>query len=377
MRTPQKDFNYSYWERKVYFTDFDLIVIGSGIVGLSTAIAFKEKNKKAKILILERGIIPDGASTKNAGFACFGSPGEVLGDLSRIKEDIVWQTVKMRWEGLQLLRKRIGDKQMDFQQRGGYELFSEKKNYENCLHNLNFLNSKMKEVIGLKKCYSGNIRNTLFGKTAGIIKNNYEGQIDTGMMMQSLREIAQKKDIRLLNAIEVTKIIDQSSSVQLQTNAGVFKSRKVAVCTNGFARQLLKNEDVKPARAQVLITKPIAGLKVKGTFHFDEGYFYFRNIDNRILFGGGRNLDIKGETTFDTKLNNKIQRELDMYLRQIILPGQRFEVDMRWSGIMGVGKEKIPIIKNIGTNTLAAVRMGGMGIAIGSLVGQKAAEQLS
>jgi glycine/D-amino acid oxidase-like deaminating enzyme len=61
--------NYSYWEKKHLFFDYDLIVIGSGIVGLSTAISFKEKNKKAKILILEKGILPNGASLKNAGFA--------------------------------------------------------------------------------------------------------------------------------------------------------------------------------------------------------------------------------------------------------------------------------------------------------------------
>ena len=35
---------------------------------------------------------------------------------------------------------------------------------------------------------------------------------------------------------------------------------------------------------------------LKGAFHYDEGYVYFRNIDNRVLLGGGRNL-AKAETT--------------------------------------------------------------------------------
>ena len=36
--------NISYWELKQYFTNVDLIVIGSGIVGLNTAIYFKKNN---------------------------------------------------------------------------------------------------------------------------------------------------------------------------------------------------------------------------------------------------------------------------------------------------------------------------------------------
>ena len=43
--------NFSYWEVNQYFKKYDLIVIGSGIVGLSTAISFLEKYKKASVLV--------------------------------------------------------------------------------------------------------------------------------------------------------------------------------------------------------------------------------------------------------------------------------------------------------------------------------------
>jgi hypothetical protein len=57
----------------------------------------------------------------------------------------------------------------------------------------------------------------------------------------------------------------------------------------------------------------------------------------------------------------------------MILPGQKFSVEQRWSGIMGLGPKKSTIIKNISTNVVCAVRMGGMGVAIGTLVGEEAA----
>ena len=135
--------------------------------------------------------------------------------------------------------------------------------------------------------------------------------------------------------------------------------------------------DVAPARAQVLITKPIRNLKLKGTFHYDEGFYYFRNIDDRILLGGGRNLDLKGETTTKIDITPKIQNQLEYLLKTVIIPNQKFEIEHRWSGIMGVGSEKKPIIKHVSPNVVCAVRMGGMGVAIGSLVGKEAAELIA
>ncbi len=370
--------NYSYWELQQYFKTFDLIVIGSGIVGLSTALSFTEENKKAKILILEKGMLPSGASTKNAGFACFGSVSELLDDLSKMPEQSVWETVEMRWKGLKLLRKRLGDKHIEFDPCGGYELFDVKQHYDDCFERIDHLNKMIQKSIGLKNTYSAADKKIKqFNKIKGVLFNKYEGQLNTGSMMKHLIEMAVKKGIIILNGAAVSKILDTGKNVELHSNAGVFKATKVIVATNGFAKELLNIQDVKPARAQVLITKPITNLKLKGTFHFRQGFYYFRNINNRVLFGGGRNLDLKKETTSKIELNLKIQDHLDKLLKEIILPGVKFEVEHRWSGIMGVGSEKKPIIKFVSKNVLAAVRMGGMGIAIGSLVGKIAAKKIS
>ena len=145
------------------------------------------------------------------------------------------------------------------------------------------------------------------------------------------------------------------------------------IATNGFSQQL-EIPEVKPARAQVLITKPIKNLENKGTFHLDKGFYYFRNIDNRILFGGGRNLDIKTEETTEIAQTELIQHRLEELLKTTILPETPFEIDQRWSGIMGVGKQKNPIVKQISENVLCGVRLGGMGVAIGSLIGQELSE---
>jgi glycine/D-amino acid oxidase-like deaminating enzyme len=149
---------------------------------------------------------------------------------------------------------------------------------------------------------------------------------------------------------------------------------QLLVCTNGFAKQLIPELDVKPARAQVLVTSPIKDLSVEGCFHFDEGYYYFRNIDNRILLGGGRNLDFIGETTTEFNNTTLIVDRLKQMLEEMIIPGKSYHIEAIWSGIMGMGEQKNPIVKQVAPNIFCAVRLGGMGVAIGSLVGIEAVE---
>ena len=90
--------NYSYWEYKNWFSNIDYTIIGSGIVGLSCALSVRAKFPKAKILLLEKGILPNGASTKNAGFACFGSLSEILDDLTSHSENEVLELILKRYK---------------------------------------------------------------------------------------------------------------------------------------------------------------------------------------------------------------------------------------------------------------------------------------
>lgn len=363
--------NLSYWEIKTWLTDVDFTIIGSGIVGLSCALELQQNYPKSKILVLEKGLLPQGASTKNAGFACFGSLSEIIDDLEHHSEEEVFQLVSKRINGLTLLRKTLGDQQLDYRRHGGYELFlnEDEALYQKCVASKDRINKLLKPLFG-EDVFS--YKDNTFGFNHVINKlgfNQFEAQIDTGKMMASLLKKASDAGIKVLNNCHVKAIEDGIDSVQIVTNEFQYKSSKVFVATNGFACQLI-NENVKPARAQVLITRPINDLKIKGTFHLDRGYYYFRNIDNRVLFGGGRNLDFKGEETTEFGETKLIQDKLEELLKTTIIPDQKFEIEHTWSGIMGVGNQKKSIVKALSKNVFCGVRLGGMGVAIGSIVGK-------
>ena len=368
----------SYWEKETYLKRVNFLIIGSGIVGLSTAIHLRKSNPNKKILVLERGYLPSGASTKNAGFACIGSASEILDDLKTNSEIQVFSTLEKRWKGLNYLRELLGDQAIDYQELGSHELFlpKEKEAYLNSLDQLEFLNQNLKRITGIEHNFK--VANQICEKSGfngfnKAISNKAEGQINTGLMMQSLVQLAQSIGVQILNGIEVKCIKQQ----EIETNYGKIAFDKLAICTNGLAKQFLPNEDIQPARAQVIVTSPIQNLKVQGIYHFDKGYYYFRNIENRVLVGGGRNLDFEAEETDELNTSDRIINHLSHLLESQILPNASFTVDHHWAGTMGVGKAKNPILNQVEENIYCGVRLGGMGVAIGSLVGKELAEIIS
>lgn len=364
----------SYWELKNWFSNVDYTIVGSGIVGLFTALQLRKRFPESKILILEKGALPQGASTKNAGFACFGSISEIIDDLHSHSEEEVIELIQKRWQGLQILRKTLGDTAIDFKPYGGYELFlSEATNdYQNCLSKLPFINEVLNPLFKSHVFVKDMNQFGFNGIQEHLIFNPFEAQIDTGNMMQSLLKWATSNDILILNRQTVTAFTEKDTGVEVALGDFSFSTNKLLFATNGFASVLTENE-VKPARAQVLITEPISNLNIKGTFHLDKGYYYFRNVGDRILFGGGRNLDFEGETTTEFSQTNAIQNQLEKLLKEVILPDRDFKIEHRWSGIMGIGSSKNPIVKQLSEHVYCGVRLGGMGVAIGSLVGTELA----
>lgn len=365
----------SYWELKNWFTNVDYTIVGSGIVGLHAALRLRERFPGAKILVLEKGMLPQGASTKNAGFVCFGSLSEILEDLKTHSEEDVINLIEKRWKGLQLLRKSLGDSAIDFKPYGGYELFlkEDESGFNECISKLPFINEILKSLFKAD-VFSKEVDRFGFKNIEEyLIFNPFEAQIDTGNMMQELLKKAVSENILILNQQTVTSYADLGNQVEIVLNNFSFKSQKILFATNGFANSITKGA-VQPARAQVLITEPIKNLDIKGTFHLDRGYYYFRNVGDRILLGGGRNLDFETENTTEFGQTKIVQNKLEDLLKNVILPNQDFQIAHRWSGIMGIGNSKNPVVTQLSENVFCGVRLGGMGVAIGSLIGTELAD---
>ncbi len=385
----------SVWEQSTYFAPKDLVIVGCGFVGLWTAYETIHQNPKLNITILERGTIPSGASTRNAGFSCFGSVSELISDIQLMGEATMLETVKMRYDGLQRIQEVFKAKEIDYNQWGGYELFEGKKgakNDESGLYDISKLESdiaylnkilapalktpkKNGKYLPIYTNASKDIKKLGFQGIEALAFNQLEGQLNSAKLVLALQKAVQAKGVQILFNTEVKKFKSHKKGVTITTNLeAVLETKQFLVCTNGFAKQLIPSLDVVPARGQVFVTEPMKNLKFKGCFHFDEGYYYFRNLGNRLLLGGARNADFKNEKTYSLETSATIQKVLEDFMMQRILPkgSKKPKIELRWSGTMGMGSIKKPIIEQVQPNVYCAVRMSGMGVAIAPIVAKKA-----
>lgn len=360
----------SYWENNS-LSKYDFVVVGAGIMGCSVAYELRQKYPTASIVVLERGVFPTGASTKNAGFMCFGSPTEILHDIEILGErkavEVVWQ----RFEGLKILLSIFGNEKLDTT-FGGYELIIGDKQSLLSQNKLDYLNTLL---ISVFKCpvyfdHSNRIKEFRFSDAVQqLLFIELERQIDSGKLLLNYWTLLKEKNVQIITGANVKNI--QGNILYLNNEATgnfVIAAEKIVLCTNAFINELVPEMPVKPGRGQVIITNEIENLPFKGSFHFDEGFYYFRNVGKRVLFGGARNLDFETEQTTAFEANAKIINHLIDKLKEVILPNTPFEIEHYWQGIMGFSNDKLPIVMPLNNCTKYVMSCNGMGVAMSPFV---------
>jgi glycine/D-amino acid oxidase-like deaminating enzyme len=369
----------SVWEKESFFAPADILIVGSGLVGLWSAYYLRKRAPKLSITVVDRGLIPTGASTRNAGFACFGSLTELKSNLEEMSEEQLLQLVEWRYKGIRRIKKFFDADEIGYQRNGGYELLADADHNE-LRSQIDTFNRLLKEITGQQKTFrlrNDRIARFGFAGVQHLIESSAEGQLHSGKLCQALLRLVQSMGVTVLNNIEIAGYEKVHGRLLLHTRQEwPLLASQLLVATNAFARELLPQLDVNPARGQVIVTSPIDGLPFKGTFHYDQGFYYFRDLGGRVLLGGARNKAMEEETTTEMEITDKIQFELERFLRETILPGREYTIEHRWSGIMGMGREKMPILRAVNDQVFCAVRMSGMGVALAPIIGEKVAEMM-
>jgi gamma-glutamylputrescine oxidase len=368
----------SLWEKETFYRPADIIIIGIGFAGLWTALELKKKKPGLNILMVDRGTIPTGASTRNAGFSCFGSATELLYDEKTFGEEQMLRLATLRYEGLLHIREHFRAKDIDYEQCGGYELLTAHGSYNiaSLKHDLKRLNHTLNTTFKEQKIFrvaDKKLRKFGFRGTEHLVENRLEGALHPGKLTQALLHKLQQQGVRTLFGFDVETFETTGNGAAVRNANGVeLRAEKLIICTNAFSQKLLPGVPVMPARGQVLVTSRIPDLPFKGCFHLDEGFVYFRNLGKRVLLGGARNKFFDEEATVDLSTSHNIQQELERLLREVILPGRNdYSIEHRWSGIMGMGPDKMPTVCQLQPAIYCAIAMGGIGVAMAPVVAKQ------
>ena len=380
--------NFSHWETNRELFKGDILIIGSGLVGQSIGIAIQKqkkelKQKPLKICIVDK--LPmgqSGASTRNAGFACFGSPTEILDDLSREEENQTVNRISNRISGLSIWKDWIPSNIIEWNECGGYEVFEreEEMNFQEVLDKLPYLNKIGKAASGNPMIYSKYQR--ISSKLPYSIRIEGEASLNPGKAHNSLYGLNKELGNQIVNGVSIPNRNywhKNSEGWTIPTENGIFKAKRVVIAANAWTPKILDSDiDITPGRGQILMIKSAKAISYEGVFHAKKGYLYFRNNNNCLIIGGGRNLFQTNETSLEMRTTKEVQDYLELYARDILLPNQDFSIQNRWAGIMAFSKKgnKDPLLYWDEPDLLIASRMCGMGVTLAPIIGIKASKKI-
>ncbi|MCC5927270.1 MAG: FAD-binding oxidoreductase [Bacteroidetes bacterium] len=360
----------SWWEKESMSFTRDLIVVGSGITGLSTALFWKRRHPQARILVLDRGFWPTGATGRNAGFACFGSAGELVDDLVHESEESVKDRLRLRLEGLDLLRNELGDEHIGYAMTGGYEIFdtTDDPHYRESIAQMPRFSKWVEEITGVPNSYESR---TVNGYPS--IFNGLEGYLNSGMLMQRLLQKVSEAGVEVRWNTPVSEVMAQKVTL---SDGLELAADRVLLATNGYSSTLHGETAVQPARGYAFVTKPLKKLPWHGSCHYNRGYVYFRDLGDRLLIGGARDVDKPTETSIENEINPRIRQWLIDFVSNQLNVDHNWEIDTEWTGVMGFGATKTPECRKTSDGVYLAAGLGGMGVAIGMKLAQNMVQLL-
>jgi len=187
----------SYWEKDELCKPRSVLIIGAGIVGLSAAIKIKELKPTMSVIIIEAQ--PHGAlaSTRNAGFACYGSISEIVSDIEQYGEDQVAQLVIQRQVGIKYLKERYGSS-INYTVTGGHEIFGDALDFERAQAQIDRVNRLVKSA-----CFEATKSPDYIKMYEWAIYHQGEAQIHPVLLYQALEKEAISLGVSIYRSIAV------------------------------------------------------------------------------------------------------------------------------------------------------------------------------
>lgn len=359
----------SIWESQMLRASpqdpLDALVVGAGIVGMNAALELASRKPAWRIAVVDALPLGGGGSTRNAGFTCFGSPSELLDDWRELGPDATVDLVRMRWDGLHTLRHMWGDKALGHRACGAVEAFTDKALFEEVMTFLPALNQALEDVFHATPFHAATAESSTLKALCGQLRSPLEGDLNTGAMVQAMRAGLDRVGVAYWPGLKVENLTDARGLWTANSGQLSVSSRHVLLATNAFAQELV-DVDVRPVANQVLVSQVMPGLKLDHTVHHDRGYVYVREFEGRLLVGGGRQWGCRD--------NDEVAERLTLWTQRHVVGCDSFQVAHRWKGQLGIGSSRQPEVKTLKPGLHAGVRLGGMGVAIGTTVGRMLAD---
>lgn len=355
----------SHWLRQHSFrtpdATTDVVVVGGGYVGLSTAYWITELRPDLKVTVVERSFCGAGASGRNAGFLTMGSASFYKSLTLKWGEKGARDIYQFAAESLELVHQHIlkSSPEIKFDRTTSMTLFQTEDQ-------LNTWSSSQfyPEVFQFNWHNKEKLPKALQSKFHGAFETGPEYKINPVQLLGSLKKLLESRKVQIIESNAAFEITEDG----IQTETNFIKAGKVILALNGYLPQFHKifKDVVVPRRAQMLAVELEEEFECPSLYYDPPERVYWRKTQDKVLvIGGKRLLDEDGETGDYEKISPLIQKGLEQYLREQLQI--KYKVINRWSGTMGFTEHELPLIGRVSApmETYVVGGFSGHGMGLG------------
>lgn len=328
--------------------NYDVLIVGAGISGLSTAYWLHKEDPSLKIAIIEKSRLTFGASGRNAGFITCGSVehfNRMIGKHGLNQALEIW---KFSQTNLELLQSEIIQDDaiaLEFEKNGAFSLASQ----DNEFQELQEVSKKMTELNIRTEIYSSQEIEKSVGAVhfVGGIRYLDDASINP---VKLVNKIYSKIQVDLFESTEVFAIHSTAEGTRiLKTDNGDFEASMIVLNLNGYSSALHPyfQDKIFPTRGQCLMFEAVPKFMEApcyANFYLD----YFRQVPTgELLIGGFRQVEKETEVGISDHITEPIQKALHDFVKKHLPQYENAKVSHRWSGVMGFSKDGEPLIGSI------------------------------
>ena len=353
----------------------DICIVGGGFSGVSAGLHLSELGYK--VVIVEANKIGWGATGRNGGEIIGGFSGDAIMQKKYDAKytDMVWN---MRWEGNDIIRKRVEKYNIDCDLKWGYLDVAIKKRH---IQDLKFSYEDMQNhnyphQISL---LTGNETKNLIGTNEyiGSLLNMGNGHVHSLNLCIGEAKAAESLGTLIYEKSPVVRI-EKNNKPKVYTSKGSVSANSLLLTGNAYHHFDKKMQNfIIPVNSFVIATEPLSNeiinkINPQDLAVCDPNYIleYFRLTgDKRLLFGTRLNYHGNDENFIKTELRRKMLR---------IYPDlSNVKIDYGWTGKIAVTVNHIPQIGKLTSNIYYSQGYSGHGVNMTHLAGKLISEAIS
>lgn len=322
---------------------YDVIVVGGGITGCSTAYWLHRRRPSLRIAIVEAEDLGAGASGRNAGFVLQGAAFDYLTGIERYGERTARRLWQFTRDNRELLASELRPSSFGWDAKGSLTVAGDSEEDERLQSSVAPLRAAGAPVVYLKpeqtndRLHSSGFYGSLHVTTGGVVNP-----------LRLVRNLAERSEADLHRHLPVRDVqFEVEGGVGLQTADGLFWASRVVIAIGPFLSTLMPSLSryVRPVRAQMLSTAPAETTAIPHPVYSHAGEFYVRQLQTgEILVGGGRYSHEDGEDTATDTTTPAVQATIERYLHSHFPWTEPLSIRDRWSGTMAFSPDGLPVV---------------------------------